>query len=52
MELVILLCLLAIFLAMGVPVAFSLGASSLATFLLLDIPSIVVSLNISKQHLF
>lgn len=41
MELVILLCLLAIFLAMGVPVAFSLGASSLATFLLLDIPSIV-----------
>jgi len=41
MELMFLLLLLAALLAMGVPVAFSLGAASLATFLLLDIPPIV-----------
>ena len=41
MELAFLLVFLAILLAMGVPVAFSLGVSSLATFLLLDIPPIV-----------
>lgn len=41
MELAFLLILLAVLLAMGVPVAFSLGVSSLATFLLLDIPPIV-----------
>lgn len=41
MELAFLLILLAILLAMGVPVAFALGASSLATFLMLDIPAVV-----------
>lgn len=41
MELAILLLLLAVFLAMGVPVAFALGAASLATFFLIDIPLIV-----------
>ena len=41
MELAFLILSLAIFLAMGVPVAFALGAASLATFFLLDIPSIV-----------
>ncbi|MEQ3649234.1 TRAP transporter large permease [Hyphomonas sp.] len=41
MELAFLLILLAVLLAMGVPVAFALGASSLATFLLMDITTIV-----------
>ena len=41
MELAFLLMMLAILLAIGVPVAFALGAASLATFFLLDIPSIV-----------
>lgn len=41
MELIFLLVLLAILLAIGVPVAFALGAASLATFLLIDIPMIV-----------
>jgi tripartite ATP-independent transporter DctM subunit len=41
MELAFLLLCLACLLASGVPIAFSLGAASLATFLLLDIPSIV-----------
>lgn len=41
MELAFLLILLAILLAIGVPVAFALGAASLATFLVLDIPPIV-----------
>jgi tripartite ATP-independent transporter DctM subunit len=41
MELVFLIISLAVLLAMGVPVAFALGAASLATFFLLDIPSIV-----------
>lgn len=41
MELAFLLILLALLLAMGVPVAFSLGGASLATFFLLDIPMIV-----------
>nr|WP_321362514.1 TRAP transporter large permease [uncultured Hyphomonas sp.] len=41
MELIVLLALLVLFLAMGVPVAFSLGASSLLTYFLLDIPAIV-----------
>ncbi len=41
MELAFLLLSLAILLAMGVPVAFALGAASLATFFILDIPSIV-----------
>lgn len=41
MELMVLLLLLAILLAMGVPVAFALGAASLATFMLLDIPMVV-----------
>lgn len=41
MELTILLVLLALLLAIGVPVAFALGAASLATFLLLDIPAVV-----------
>ncbi|MCI4643570.1 MAG: TRAP transporter large permease [Hyphomonadaceae bacterium] len=41
MELAFLLILLVILLAMGVPVAFALGASSLATFLMLDIPAVV-----------
>nr|WP_255704257.1 TRAP transporter large permease [Erythrobacter sp. SN021] len=36
-----LLVLLAILLAIGVPVAFALGAASLATFVLLDIPVVV-----------
>lgn len=41
MELTFLLVLLAILLAAGVPVAFALGAASLATFFLLDIPALV-----------
>ena len=41
MELAFLLIMLAILLAIGVPVAFALGAASLATFFLLDIPPIV-----------
>lgn len=41
MELAFLLLMLAVLLAMGVPVAFALGGASLATFFLLDIPSIV-----------
>ncbi|MAN66418.1 TRAP transporter large permease [uncultured Hyphomonas sp.] len=41
MELAFLLILLAVLLAIGVPVAFALGASSLATFLLMDITTIV-----------
>lgn len=41
MELTFLLVLLALLLALGVPVAFSLGAASVATFLLLDIPPVV-----------
>ena len=41
MELTILLVLLALLLAAGVPVAFSLGAASLAVFFLLDLPVIV-----------
>ncbi|MCF8882712.1 TRAP transporter large permease [Erythrobacter sp. SN021] len=41
MELTFLLVLLAILLAIGVPVAFALGAASLATFVLLDIPVVV-----------
>ncbi|NVE94358.1 TRAP transporter large permease [Altererythrobacter lutimaris] len=41
MELTVLLLLLAVFLAIGVPVAFSLGAASLVTFMLLDIPMLV-----------
>lgn len=41
MELIFLLVLLAILLAIGVPVAFALGAASLATFMLIDIPMIV-----------
>lgn len=41
MELAILLILLFALLIKGVPVAFSLGAASLATFLLLDIPTVV-----------
>ncbi|APE26893.1 TRAP transporter large permease [Aurantiacibacter gangjinensis] len=41
MELTVLLLLLAVLLAIGVPVAFALGAASVATFLLLDIPVVV-----------
>lgn len=41
MELAILLLLLGLLIGLGVPIAFSLGAASLATFFLLDIPSIV-----------
>ncbi|MEQ9315735.1 MAG: TRAP transporter large permease, partial [Henriciella sp.] len=41
MELAILLVLLGLLIGLGVPIAFSLGAASLATFFLLDIPSIV-----------
>ena len=41
MELIFLLVVLAILLALGVPIAFALGAASLATFLLIDIPLIV-----------
>ena len=41
MELTVLLLLLAILLAMGVPIAFALGAASLATFALLEIPTMV-----------
>lgn len=41
MELAFLLLALAVLLAIGVPVAFALGAASLATFFLLDIPPIV-----------
>lgn len=41
MALTFLLLLLAMLLAIGVPVAFALGAASLATFLILDIPAIV-----------
>lgn len=41
MELAFLLILLIVLLASGVPVAFSLGAASLSTFFLLDIPMIV-----------
>lgn len=41
MELMFLLLMLAGLLAIGVPVAFSLGLASLATFLLLDLPMIV-----------
>jgi tripartite ATP-independent transporter DctM subunit len=41
MELTFLLLMLALLLAAGVPVAFALGAASLATFLLLDIPTLV-----------
>lgn len=41
MELAFLLILLVVMLAIGVPVAFALGAASLTTFILLDIPAIV-----------
>ncbi len=41
MELAFLLISLAALLALGVPVAFALGGASLATFLLLDIPTVV-----------
>lgn len=41
MELILLLVLLAILLAMGVPVAFSLGISSVVVFFVLGIPPIV-----------
>lgn len=41
MELTFLLLLLAALLALGVPVAFALGAASLATFFVLDIPALV-----------
>ena len=41
MALTLLLVLLIVLLAMGVPVAFALGLSSLATFFVLDIPAIV-----------
>ena len=41
MELTFLLVLLAILLAIGVPVAFALGAASIAIFVLLDIPVVV-----------
>lgn len=41
MELTLLLLLLLILLATGVPVAFALGAASLAVFFVLDIPAIV-----------
>lgn len=41
MELTVLLLLLVLFLGLGVPVAFSLGAASLITFFMLDIPTIV-----------
>ena len=41
MELTFLLIVLAVLLAIGVPVAFALGAASLATFLILDIPVVV-----------
>ena len=41
MDMIVLLGLLAVLLAIGVPVAFALGAASLATFLLIDIPPIV-----------
>lgn len=41
MELIFLLLLLAALLMIGVPIAFALGAASLATFLLLDIPIVV-----------
>jgi tripartite ATP-independent transporter DctM subunit len=41
MELVFLLVVLAVLLALGVPVAFALGAASLAAFAIVDIPFIV-----------
>ncbi len=41
MELIVLLGVLLLLLVMGVPVAFALGVSSLATFFVLDIPLIV-----------
>ena len=41
MELILLLGILAVLLALGVPIAFALGAASLATFFYLDIPIIV-----------
>ncbi|MDX2238220.1 MAG: TRAP transporter large permease [Hyphomonadaceae bacterium] len=41
MELIVLFGALAVLLALGVPVAFALGAASLATFVFLDIPPIV-----------
>lgn len=41
MELIFLFILLAVFLAIGLPVAFALGAASLATFILLDVPVVV-----------
>lgn len=41
MELIVLLTLLVVLLAMGVPVAFSLGTASLAVFFMLDIAPIV-----------
>jgi tripartite ATP-independent transporter DctM subunit len=41
MELIFLVGLLFFFLLIGVPIAYSLGAASLATFLLLDIPPVV-----------
>lgn len=41
MELLILLLSLAFLLILGVPIAFSLGAASLLTFFLLDIPAVV-----------
>ena len=41
MELIFLIVLLAVFLAIGLPIAFALGAASLATFILLDIPVVV-----------
>ncbi|WP_149195077.1 TRAP transporter large permease [Luteimonas suaedae] len=41
MELIVLLVTLAVLLIIGVPVAFALGAASLVTFFLLDIPLVV-----------
>ncbi|HSD70217.1 MAG TPA: TRAP transporter large permease subunit, partial [Woeseiaceae bacterium] len=41
MELAVLMGLLLLLLCAGVPVAFALGASSLATFFLLEIPPVV-----------
>ena len=41
MALTLLLLLLAVLLIAGLPVAFALGAASLAAFFMLDIPAIV-----------
>ena len=41
MELTLLIGLLVVFLIIGVPVAFALGAASLITFIALDIPPVV-----------